>query len=166
MKSLEISIDYKTLYFDDMIYAFNSLKEMTRNFLLKDEYWEDGTVYKYLTRTHPNLNEMDYFKSISIIRTIFRKGTTFEIIEFKEGSIKIRCSFRIAECTLIPFISYQNLIAGMTIGTMIGIANEIYNKHEREFDKKIEKLQKRWKSHSTKKGEEKREVTLNVRGLK
>lgn len=163
IKNLEITIEYEQLYFDDILYIFNSLKRMSENFFDKDEFWMDEDIYGYLKEEDIDISKSKYYKLTPHFRKIVKKSLTYQIIEFEKGSLKLKCCFAISEASLVPLVSSVNLPAGLTLGIILGITEQIYDKHEEEFDEKFSKLKSRWKKESHKKGREKRGIYFDIK---
>jgi len=162
MREITIKIEYEKLYFDDLIYVFNSLIRTTIQFYEKEEYWYDDAVYNYLLEHDIKIAKDEYYKSIPALKKIIQKSITYQIIEFSKGSIRIKSMFVIVETALVPLISAINLPAGITISVITELAGLIYSEHEKDFDDRINKLKSRWETQSTKKGRKERKIIFRI----
>lgn len=158
-KKITIEIEYERLFFDDMIYIMQSLKETTREFFIRNKYWYDKNIYNFLIENENirryfeeeeiRRNKKEYFDEkypfiIDDLKVIMENSITYEIFELSKGSMRIHCAFVIAENTFVPLSFLDHFTTGVIIGTLIGIAHIIYTGHEKEFDNKLKQLQKEW----------------------
>ena len=164
MDEINISIEYDTLYFEDLIYPLISLKNSTRSFFKKDEYWLNENIYDYLHNEGFELTKEEYYKNAHKFKELVSKSLTFEISELKPGSIRLKVVFAISETALIPILSSINLPVGITIATILGIVHIIYSENEAKYDEMINNLKRNWDRESISK--EKRKIKYGLKSKK
>ncbi|MCX6821988.1 MAG: hypothetical protein NTW30_04390 [Candidatus Aenigmarchaeota archaeon] len=157
MKEIEFQIKYKQLYFDDVIYVFQTLKNTTRNFFMEDKYWLEDDTYQFFLDNNIDIKKEDYYQVIPELKTIIRRGLTFEITEWEKGSLTIKATIAFGEA-LVPFVSVINLPSGITIAVLFKLMFDMYSKHEKEYDERIQRLLKNWKKTSKKRDREQRGI--------
>ena len=141
MKDIEISLEYEKLYFEDLILLLNSLRNSTRKFFRTEKYWLDDKIITSILNTDLKISKDEYYKILPNLRHILSKSITYEITEFKEGSIKLRCSIAVTTAVLITLASQEPFSFQLTANVLSALANILYNSFERDFDKVIDQVQ-------------------------
>ena len=163
IREITISVEYDTLYFEDLIYLLRSVIDTTKKFYGSDRIWTDGFAYNYLLQHDIVRDEEEYYKFLDTLKKIIQKSVKYQIVDFSRGSLKIRAAFVIAEGAVVPIAIEKSSLIGISIGIIAELAKLLYEKHEREFDEYLKKLRNRLRNRSIMKGKrEKRKIWYDV----
>lgn len=138
---LDITIQYKKLYFDDLNFIFNSIKNATKKFYDQKEIWYNPKIKNYLLSEKIIKDETDYEESVQALKESLKKGLTYEIIEISQGSLRLKCGLAVSgiiSANLAPSVEIK-----ISIEILTAIAIILYDEYETEYDKIFENLKKR-----------------------